>query len=260
MSMINTQNIDNSEFLFIFKGNFILTDNKNEYNLPDSTIFKKCLSYQLATDWFFENDLHYSALLLEDSAPEPTGCFWKPIRELYAEKHSISQLISRAACLLNWRKESRFCGKCGCQLHESTDETARVCISCGSVFYPTLSPAIIVLVKKDNQILLARHKHRNTDVFTCLAGYVEAGESIEECVKREVKEEAGITIKNIQYKGSQSWPFPDQLMLAFTAEWDNGELSPQYSEINELKWFNKNNLPSIPKKGSVAYKLINEEF
>ena len=106
------------------------------------------------------------------------------------------------------------------------------------------------------KILLARHKHRNTDIFTCLAGYMEPGETLEECVAREVQEEAGITVKNIRYVGSKSWPFPDQLMLAFRAEWESGELVPETSEIHELHWFDKNNLPAIPLRGSVAHDLI----
>ena len=158
--------------------------------------------------------------------------------------------------LLNWRKRSRFCGKCGSQLHESADETARVCLSCGSVYYPSLSPAMIVLVEKEGKILLARHKHRNTDIFTCLAGYLEPGETLEECVAREVQEEAGITVKDIRYVGSKSWPFPDQLMLAFRAQWASGDLVPEASEIHELHWFDRDKLPAIPLRGSVAHDLI----
>lgn len=115
---------------------------------------------------------------------------------------------------------------------------------------------MIVLVSKGDKILLARHKHRNTDVFTCLAGYVETGESLEECVAREIQEESGIKVTNIRYRGSQIWPFPDQLMTAFTAEWESGELVPEATEINELCWFSRDNLPPIPRKGSVAYRLI----
>ena len=119
---------------------------------------------------------------------------------------------------------------------------------------------MIVLVEKGDSILLARHKQRNTDMFTCLAGYVEHGENLEQCVAREVLEEAGITITNIRYMGSQSWPFPDQLMVAFKADWQSGDLHPDDGEINELRWFKRDQLPVIPGKGSVAYNLITGSF
>ena len=101
---------------------------------------------------------------------------------------------------------------------------------------------------------------RNTDVFSCIAGFVELGESLEQCVAREVREETSLEIKNIKYVGSQSWPFPDQLMLAYTADYDAGEINVQEEELSEAKWFRRDNLPSIPKAGSVAYNLINGKF
>ena len=260
MPMINSLNVSENYAIFIFKGNEILTYRDSLDILPDKAIFNKCVENHLATDWFSEPEHNYITAQLEADSPTPTGCKWTPIRELLGINHPDSVLICRAIALLNWREKNRFCCKCGSHLHNSTDETAKKCLSCDSVFYPSLSPAIIVLVRKENKILLARHKNRNTDVFTCLAGYIEPGENIEECVKREVKEEAGIEITNIRYKYSQSWPFPDQLMIGFTADWESGELVPQKSEIDELKWFSKNDLPSIPKKGSVAYKLILSEL
>ncbi len=139
-------------------------------------------------------------------------------------------------------------------------ETARKCILCGHVTFPVIAPAMIVLVEKDDSILLARHSQRNTDIFTCLAGYVEYGESAEESVAREVREEVGIEIENIRYVTSQSWPFPDQLMLAFRANWKSGELTPCRDEIDEAHWFSRDNLPAIPKPGSVAHMLITGEL
>ncbi|AEE16093.1 NAD(+) diphosphatase [Treponema brennaborense] len=247
-------------YTFIFRGNHILVADTNELILPDADAGQKCLEYQLASDWFSEPDYQYTALLLEDSAPEPAGYVWAPLRALFAEQHPASACASRALGLLNWRTKARFCSKCGGPLHDDPAETARTCILCGRTYFPSLSPAMIVLVSKDDKILLARHKQRNTDIFTCLAGYVEHGENLEQCVAREVREEAGIKIANITYVASQSWPFPDQLMLAFTADWKSGELVPEASEIQELCWFSRDKLPSIPKKGSVAYKLIMNEF
>lgn len=260
MPMIVTQQIENIQTLIIFRGNMILLTKSVGIQLPDISVYKKCIEYQLAADWFIEPDHGYAALRLEEAAPEPTGCIWTPMRELFAIQHPIAPVVCRAAGLMNWRIKSRFCGKCGSHLHNSTDETARVCLSCGSVFYPVIAPAMIVLVEKGDSILLARHKQRNTDMFTCLAGYVEHGENLEQCVAREVLEEAGITITNIRYMGSQSWPFPDQLMVAFKADWQSGDLHPDDGEINELRWFKRDQLPVIPGKGSVAYNLITGSF
>ena len=256
MSMITTIHVDDAQHLFIFRANQILTVKQDVLSPPPVEIYHKFLEYQLASDWFIEREQGYATMLLEETATEPAGCHWVFIREVFFAKHELAPLVARALALLNWRKRSRFCGKCGSQLHDSTDETARVCLSCGNVYYPSLSPAMIVLVEKDGKILLARHKHRNTDIFTCLAGYMEPGETLEECVAREVQEEAGITVKNIRYVGSKSWPFPDQLMLAFRAEWESGELVPETSEIHELHWFSRDNLPAIPLRGSVAHDLI----
>lgn len=256
MAIINTQIVSESNSIFIFRGSEVLVSTDEFHRLPDSSVHYKFLEHQLATDWFTETNLNYAALLLETGAPAPNGWKWVSFRELFAQNHPLANSLARGLAILNWRKKARFCGKCGNQLHDSTDETAKVCLSCGSVYYPSIAPAMIVLVQKEDKILLARHKQRNTDVFTCLAGYVEAGESVEECVAREVREEAGIEITNIRYAGSQSWPYPDQIMLGYYADWKSGKLVPEANEISELKWFSKNDLPSIPQPGSMAYRLI----
>ena len=111
-------------------------------------------------------------------------------------------------------------------------------------------------VCKGDKLLLAKHSRRNTDIYTCLAGYVEAGENLEDCVRREVFEETGIELGEVRYVASQSWPFPDQLMAGFRAEWKSGDIEIQKNEISDARWFDKNNLPEIPKPGSLAYKLI----
>ena len=130
------------------------------------------------------------------------------------------------------------------------------CPQCGNQIFPRINPCVIMLVSKGNQILLARHAQRNQDVYTCLAGFVEAGESIEHAVRREIMEETGIKVKNIKYFGSQSWPFPAQLMFGFTAEYESGDIIPQPGEIADAQWFVRDHCPATPQKGSIAYKLI----
>ena len=247
---------------FIFCGNNILIILvNNTIELPSIEISKKCMKFQVATDWFTDTDNQYTALMLEDRTPPPIKeSTWIPLRQFFAQHQDsqLSTLAARAHGLLNWRHTYRYCPRCGTPLHDSSDITARLCIKCGHEQFPILEPAIIVIVHKDNKILLARHKHRNTDVYTCLAGYVEIGETIEQCVYREIKEETGIEVTNITYQLSQSWPFPDQLMLGFSADWKQGEITPQQEEIQEAEWFDKENLPPIPKPGSLAYRLITE--
>jgi NAD+ diphosphatase len=136
------------------------------------------------------------------------------------------------------------------------DERAKICPKCGLVAYPRLSPAVIVAVLRDNCILLA-HSHRfPAKFYSVLAGFVEPGETLEECVEREVYEEVGIRVRAIRYFGSQPWPFPDSLMIAFTANYAGGEIRIDHSEIADANWFSANDLPHIPPKISIARQLI----
>ena len=134
------------------------------------------------------------------------------------------------------------------------------CPSCHKILFPRIEPCVIVLISKGDKILLARHAYRNQDIYACIAGFIEAGESAEEAVRREVREEVGIEIKNIKYRGSQSWPFPDQMMLGFTAEYESGDLVLQKEEIADAQWFDRSNCPASPKPGSIGYRLIHGEY
>ena len=168
-------------------------------------------------------------------------------------------LILTAACaaqLVRWNKSHTYCGRCGQPMSDKTDERAKECRDCNLISYPRLSPAVIVAVVKDGKLLLARSTRSPTGFFSVLAGFVEPGETLEECVVREVFEEVGIWVKNVQYFGSQLWPFPDSLMLGFTAEYSHGEITLNPSEIADAGWFTADNLPNIPPKISIARRLI----
>jgi len=188
--------------------------------------------------------------------PPPTGCVWARVRQLIAVDSPWAPVACRALGLLNWRSRYRFCSVCGGMMEEHPADVARQCSLCRHVQYPAISPAVIVRVVKEGRILLARHVQRSHQFYTCLAGYVEVGESAEDCVHREVREEAGIEICNLRYAGSQHWPYPNQLMLAFTADWESGELILQADELLDAQWFDPSGLPNIPPQGSVAYSLI----
>jgi NAD+ diphosphatase len=147
--------------------------------------------------------------------------------------------------------------KCGTRTQRKENEHARECLECNLTHYPRISPAIITAVIKDRQILLARGiNFPDKKMFSVLAGFVEPGETLEECVKREILEEVDITVNNIQYFGSQSWPFPDSLMIGFIAEYEKGTISINTEEIVEAHWFEADNLPSIPGKQTIAGQLI----
>jgi NTP pyrophosphohydrolases containing a Zn-finger, probably nucleic-acid-binding len=168
----------------------------------------------------------------------------------------------RGYALLRALEASRFCGFCGGVMRDNgpdgQDGTGRVCSACGRLHFPRISPAVIVLIRKGPRALVAHNAHFPAGRFGLIAGFVEAGESLEEAAKREAREEAGIEIRDLRYAKSQSWPFPDSLMMAFTAEWESGEACPDGEEIVELRWCLSSELPDIPPKGSVARFLLDE--
>ena len=165
-------------------------------------------------------------------------------------------LVCRAAQLLDWKKNHRYCGRCGTQTVMKSNEFAMQCPSCGLVAYPRISPAVMVLVRRGDELLLARSPHFKPGVFSALAGFVEAGETLEQCAEREVREEVGVEIANLRYFHSQPWPFPDSLMLAFFADYAGGEITPDPSEIEAAGWYSIDDLPALPDPVSIARRLI----
>lgn len=163
---------------------------------------------------------------------------------------------NRARQMLHWNREHKFCGHCGQPTELSTIETAMVCPACKARFYPRIMPAVIIAIIKDDEILLAHNVKFKDGLYSLIAGFVEAGESLEEAVAREIYEEVSIKVKNIKYFDSQSWPFPQSLMLGFTAEYESGEIIVDGVEIADAKWFKCGNLPMIPSEGSISRKLI----
>jgi NAD+ diphosphatase len=165
--------------------------------------------------------------------------------------------LGRALVLFNWLKQNKYCGNCGSLRRLSSEELRLDCSSCGSTLYPRLSPAIITLVHRGDEALLVQTaRHRKSDMFSTIAGFVEPGEKLEDAVKREVMEETNVQVKNIQYLWSQPWPFPDQLMLGFFAEYSEGEAMPDGKEVLECRWFHRDELPKTPPNLSIAGRLI----
>ena len=165
-------------------------------------------------------------------------------------------MAGRATQLIDWQMTHRYCGRCGhaTQLHES--DFAMHCPQCKLNAYPRISPAVMVLVRHGTQFLLARSPHFKPGVFSALAGFVEAGETLEQCAAREVMEEVGVKIDNLRYFCSQSWPFPNSLMIAFFADYVSGDIVPEPSEIEAADWFDIDDLPKLPDHVSIARQLI----
>ncbi len=183
---------------------------------------------------------------------------YRSLRDLLFLPSPLFNLASRAMELGYMQKSQRFCAQCGGALRFTPDENAMRCQQCHMVHYPRLSPCIIVAVRKDESILLAQHPRHKNGMYTVIAGFVEAGETLEQCVAREVFEETGIVVDNIQYIGSQPWAFPSNLMMAFVADYQNGELKPDYAELTDAIWAHYQQLPPVAPKGTIARELIEQ--
>jgi len=164
--------------------------------------------------------------------------------------------VVRASQLATFLDTHRFCGRCGTELADQEGELARKCPECTLVVYPRVTPAVIMLVRRGRQALLARNGRFPIPFFSALAGFVEMGETLEETVVREVREEVGIDVRDVRYFGSQPWPFPHSVMIGFTAEWSAGEVKVDGVEIAEAHWFDPEALPRVPPPISIARQLI----
>ena len=170
----------------------------------------------------------------------------------------VFYLAGRAVQVVDWHITHQFCGRCGAATVDHPQDRAKQCPECGYIAYPRLSPSIIVLVHRGDKLLLARNAAWPNGMYSTLAGFVEPGESIEQTVHREVFEEVGIRVKNLRYLGSQSWPFPNSLMLGFHAEYDSGEFVLQTDEISDAQWFAPDELPNIPPATAISRWLIDD--
>jgi len=166
------------------------------------------------------------------------------------------QLISRASILLNWKTANKFCSSCGKETVFNSTEGAPDCDCNGTPRYPIISPCIITLIHDKNRILLGRSKFFPANMFSTLAGFIEAGENAEEALAREVMEEVNVKVVNVKYHGSQSWPFPSQLMLGYFCEYQEGEIHLNDDELEEARWFDLDALPIIPPETSISGQLI----
>jgi NAD+ diphosphatase len=198
----------------------------------------------------------YSCEVAAD-APAPQGMSWAGLRSLFgALDDMLFALVGRALQIMDWDRSHQFCGRCGTPTRLKPGERARECPSCGQTHYPRIAPAAMALVRRDDTLLLARSPHFPPGMHSALAGFVEPGESLEQCLVREVREEVGIEVANLRYFSSQPWPFPHSLMIAFNCDYAGGELTPDASEIEAAGWFALHELPLLPNRISIARRLI----
>lgn len=182
---------------------------------------------------------------------------WHNMRDFMLEgRMSLFRLLSFASQIGTWAREHRFCGSCGQPMQPAVGHRMMQCAPCRLQQYPRLSPCMIVVITRGDEILLGRSPRFVSGMYSALAGYAEPNETIEKCVEREVREEVSLEIKNIRYKGSQNWPFPHSLMFGFHAEYKSGEIIPEPEEIEDAQWFNIHDLPPLPAEHSIARYLI----
>ncbi len=202
-------------------------------------------------------DAHLYAAEAPPKSEPPEGMAWQGLRTLFSVLEDAHfALAGRAVQLVDWDRNHQFCGRCGAPTEAKADERGRVCRACRLTFYPKIAPAVMALVRRGNQMLLGRSPHFPPGMFSALAGFVEPGETLEQCIAREVLEEVGVSVTNIRYFASQPWPFPNSLMIAFFCDYESGEIAPQETEIEAAEWFDVFQLPKLPSKISIARRLI----
>jgi NAD+ diphosphatase len=201
--------------------------------------------------------IHCYAVEVDGSTDPPEGLSFHGLWGLHGRvDEALFGVAFKAIHTIEWDRADQYCSRCGSKNQPKIGERAKECPQCGDVSFPRISPAIIVLVERDGKALLARSGRFKEGLFSAVAGFVEPGESLEDAVHREAKEETGIDVKNIRYFGSQPWPFPDSLMVGFTAEYENGEIRIDDNEIHDARWFSAEDMPEIPGKISIARALI----
>jgi NAD+ diphosphatase len=229
-----------------------------KFNIPFSSNLEDLGLAPIRTQYLgtFDGLPCHSAELPPD-IPAPEGLIFTDLRSFYfGTEEDVFLLAGRALQIMAWDQTHQYCGRCGHRTETLPGEMAKSCPACKFISYPRISPAVIVAVLKDNQILLTRYAQFRGNMRTIIAGFLEPGETLEECVQREVFEEVGLQVRNIKYFGNQPWPFPNSLMIGFTAEYAGGEIKVDGKEIAEADWYLANNTPEIPPEMSISREII----
>ncbi|MBC7182735.1 MAG: NAD(+) diphosphatase [Marinobacter sp.] len=192
--------------------------------------------------------------LPENGADDPAII---PLRDaLLVMDDSPAEMLSTGFQVWQWWRDHRYCGRCGAETSSHSRERAKWCEPCGIPWYPRLAPCVIVVIRRDDRLLLAKSSRGKRHFYSLIAGFVEPGESLEGAVSREVKEETGLDVTNIRYHASQPWPFPHQLMVGFFADYAGGDLVLQEDELADADWFLPGDTPPVPPETTIAGRLI----
>ncbi len=247
-------------YLFVFyKGKILVTENGGKLHIPTNTIeqfnqqniiYRRFMGMYCNTPCYIMELNEISAY--NESLPRVN------LRELFgAIADDLFSLAGKALQILSWHQENKFCGKCAAPMTDHDDELAKQCTACEHIVYPRISPVVIMTIEKGDSILLGRSPHFPKGMYSPLAGFVEAGETLEEAVIREIHEEVDIEVCNISYAASQPWPFPHSLMIGFRADYFSGKISIDTNELEDARWFHVDNLPVLPSPISISRHLMN---
>lgn len=244
--------------LFFINDNILVQPSPLTVLLP----FQKTLSLLSLNVITTYNDAHHNIVLCSSSL-NPSDFLNKnyniiPVKQCLSQAdNTLQSHILKAYHCLNWHKQSQYCGQCGDKLLFETHTAEKKCTTCDHSFFPRFSPAVMVLIQRENEVLLARSAHFPPGIYSALAGFIDLGESAEQAAHREVKEEVGLEITDLTYFGTQTWPFPDSFMIAFTAQYLRGELVIDKDELEDARWFSLDGpLPQFSPTASIARRLI----
>lgn len=258
--MVPTSPADQATQWFIFQNNNLLVIKEGSvYTLPAECLMTAMQPHLIRQHAFGEfNDKACFCAEIDEKASLPAAVEAVSLRSAFnLLSNDWYKPAVKAFSIINWDRNHQFCSRCSHFTVHKIGSFERICSACGLAFYPRISPCMIVLIKKDDHVLMARSPYFVKGVYGLIAGFIEAGESIEEAVHREVKEEVNINIKNLQYFGSQPWPFPDSLMIGFTADYASGDIMIDNKEIEAADWYRFDKLPGRPTVSiSIASQLI----
>ncbi|NRA83624.1 MAG: NAD(+) diphosphatase [Gammaproteobacteria bacterium] len=260
MKKIKKLNLERKAIWFFVQGDLFWTVNVNN-DLPEGALAGIDLAFDLnSTSYHLGYYQHRACILidLQHQAIELPFGRWTSLRELMADAEpEFFNMAGRAWQVANFVRTHQFCGQCGEKKIAINWEVASQCRACGHRAYPRVSPAVMMAVVKDGKVLLAQNKRNHGGIYSVLAGFVEVGETLEQTVAREVKEEVGLEVCNIRYFGSQPWPFPHNMMIAYIADYQSGEINIDPNELLAANWYDANNLPELPGQHSLARQLVN---
>jgi len=245
--------------VFLMRGHNLLVDlSSGVPRVPGRAVLEE-LGLSLAEGYLLGSldGVECHAVSVAGEGAPPRGMDYLGLRKLFGVLDNTRYAMAvRALAILNWDRTCRFCSACGSPLRRHESILAKVCKACGFTMFPRISPAVIVLVERQEKVLLARASRFTENLYSVLAGFAAPGETLEDTVMREIREEVGVEVSDIRYFGSQPWPYPDSLMIGFTASWAAGEIAADNDEITDARWFTVDNLPKIPDKLSISRSLI----